>query len=640
MRILIAKLKHYKYIMCDKETTCVLKLSDIIKNQAIINIGTAGHVAQGKSTVVKRITGIATQTYKSERERNITIRLGYANCKLFRNPISNKVFALPEQTQKAYDPVTNDVLELLYQLSFVDCPGHQAYIATMISGSSIMDHVLVVVAADEPIPQSQTHEHLIALEYSGIEKANICYLLNKLDLINPMKVNIINSNLNSYLDQNFGVDKERKIIPISAATGDNIDAVVSHLAEQVQIRMNKTIEQAQQALEMYIVRSYNINRPNTPLDKLEGAVVGGTIRSGVIAIGDLVEIRPGVINIIDGKRVIQPLVSRVIALKSGKNDVKTAIPGGLIGVNLSLSAGLSSDDKLKGQVLTHFGKGDPIYNIISGKFRGASTLSPKASTKLNELKVGSILTVIINGIMNVKAKVTALKSKLSKKDGEVKGSISLELDKPIVMNIEKSKNCAAIEINGQLIAGLQVTSASCNMQINTTHPQTYIDWTPSNYKIINDLHDYHANETQSFEHLVGNISHIGKAVRVNVVKPIINIVNLTTYLLGIDKFVASMTPSVKVPNALDLNKIIIANLEVEFTNSKPRYNGEGVLVMSGRWNQKQFDNFISTFIASILRCPSCRSEVSVIAKDPKTKLISRHCTICNSVTYLNKLIMK
>ena len=59
-----------------------LKYSDIIKNQATINIGCIGHVSEGKSTLVKALTGIATQKYKSEQKRNITIKLGYANCKI------------------------------------------------------------------------------------------------------------------------------------------------------------------------------------------------------------------------------------------------------------------------------------------------------------------------------------------------------------------------------------------------------------------------------------------------------------------------------------------------------------------------------------------------------------------------------
>lgn len=619
----------------------VLKLSDVVENQAIINIGTAGHVAQGKSTVVRCITGQATQAFKAEKERNITIRLGYANCKIFLNPDTNKVFAFPEDTKKAYDPVTDEPLKQLYQVSFVDCPGHQAYIATMISGSYIMDHVLVVVAANESIPQPQTHEHLVALEYSGIPKTEMCYLLNKLDIVPPKKIPEIKDTLETYLDSNFGEhegegEDGRKVIPISAATGDNMDAVITHIAEQVQGRMAKTIEQAQQPLEMYIVRSYNINRPNTPIAQLEGAVVGGSILRGVLSVGDLIEIRPGVINMKDGKRVVQPLIAKVTSLKSGKNDVEAAIPGGLVGVNLSLYAGLSGGDSLKGQVLTHVGKGDPIYNVLTGKFRGASSLSAQATQLLAKVVTGSQLSVVVNGIMNVKGKVTRISSKLSKKTGEVKGSISIALDKPVVLNID-STNCVAIEIDGHLVAGLNVTEANCTMPVIDTIPETYQGWEPEKYSIVNDLPEYKASDTSDFTTLAGKIKHIGKAVKTEVIKPGLNIVNLSTFITGMDRFVASLTPDdAKVDHALDMNKIVVSHIERSFPNCKPRYNGEGVLVLTGRWNQKQFDGFLSAFIKNILRCPSCKSDVSVIAKHPKTKLISRNCTVCGSVTYLDK----
>jgi len=636
-------MNYTKTLMSESDKTInvpiVLKLSEVVKNQAIINIGTAGHVAQGKSTVVKRITGVATQAHKSEKERNITIRLGYANCKIFLNEKTNRVYAFPEQTEKAYDPETDEDLTLLYQVSFVDCPGHQAYIATMISGSYIMDHVLVVVAANEPIPQPQTHEHLVALEYSGIPKTEICYLLNKLDLVQPQKIPEIKDTLDTYLDSNFGEDESRQVIPISAATGDNMDVVITHITEQVHRRMTKTLEQAQKPFEMYAVRSYNINRPNTDITKLEGAVVGGTILRGVLAVNDLVEMRPGVINMVDGKKVVQPLIAKVMSLKSGKNDVDVAIPGGLVGVNLSLYAGLSGDDKLKGQVLTHLGQGDPIYNRLTGKFRGASSLSPQATAQLQNLEVGASLAVVVNGIMNVKAKVTELKSKKSKKSGEVKGTITLTLDRPVVLNIDND-NCVAIEIDGHLVAGLNVSSAECTMPVVMNIPDDYKSWTPSNFSIINDLPEYHTETSDGFDSLSSNVSHIGKAVKLNVVKPGINKVNLSTYITGMDKFVASLVPNdFHVKHALDMEKIVVSNIAVAFPNSKPRYSADGVLVLTRYWEQKQFDKFISTFIKLILKCPSCKSQVSVIAKDPKTKLISRNCSVCSSITYLNKLVM-
>uniref|UniRef100_A0A6C0JAD9 Tr-type G domain-containing protein n=1 Tax=viral metagenome TaxID=1070528 RepID=A0A6C0JAD9_9ZZZZ len=618
-----------------------IRLSNVVNNQAIINIGTAGHVAQGKSSVVRQLTGVATQVHKKEKEQNITIRLGYANCKLFRNPTTNKVYTFPDTTKIAYDPHTKVKLELLYQISFVDCPGHHSYISTMISGSAIMDYVLVVIAANESIPQPQTHEHLIALDYSGMDRNNICYLLNKLDLVKPKHVKEHRDKLNAYLKTNFG-ENYNNILPISAATGDNMDAVIVNIAKHVYKRLPKTIEQASDILKMYIVRSYNINRPNTSWNDLQGAVVGGSILAGVLAEDDIIEIRPGIINIINGKRVIQPLVSRVSALKSGSNNIDVAIPGGLIGVNLGLYAGLSGDDKLKGQILSHIGKGDPIYDCMTGSFRSVSALSGDVNQKLGELAVGDKINIVVNGIMNVSATILTFKIKKSKgKSSDMKGTILVKLDKPVVMNLEKN-NCVAMELNGHLVAGLNIKTAECSMPIvygaDITEEMSL--WKPIEWNIINDLHDYHNDTEMDFNKLASNITHITeKAVKVSCPIPVSKCLNLTTYLSDIDIFIAAIKPK-SIKNSVDLKHVFVSNIEHELPNSKPRFNQKDVLLLSGRYNQTIINKFVDSFCNKLLTCPSCKSTITILDKDSKTKMVSRECQICHAVTYLSSLMMR
>lgn len=274
-----------------------LKLSDIIQNQAIFNCGTAGHVSHGKSTLIHSLTGVATQRYQKEKERNITIKLGYANCKLFLDPKTNAIFSYPSTVKSAKNPDTGIELELLYNISFVDCPGHHAYMATMVSGSKIMDHSMVIIAANEQIPQPQTHQHLLALGYSRIER--LSFALNKMDLVREKDALRIKGRLDEYL---LSQDLSGPVYPISAATGTNVNKYCHYLASQVSERLPHIVEQAKCPLRMAIVRSYNVNRPNTPLEDMVGAVVGGSIRSGVLTIGDQVELRPGVVHMKNGKR--------------------------------------------------------------------------------------------------------------------------------------------------------------------------------------------------------------------------------------------------------------------------------------------------------------------------------------------------
>ena len=127
---------------------------DIISRQATINIGTIGHVAHGKSTLVKSISGVNTVRHFDEKIRNITIKLGYANSKLYKclacpAPGCYKSYgsAHPDQCKCDNADCTSN-LQLLRHISFVDCPGHDSLMATMLTGAAVMDAALMLVAAN------------------------------------------------------------------------------------------------------------------------------------------------------------------------------------------------------------------------------------------------------------------------------------------------------------------------------------------------------------------------------------------------------------------------------------------------------------------------------------------------------------
>ena len=145
---------------------------EVISRQATINIGTIGHVAHGKSTVVKALSGVHTVRFKNELERNITIKLGYANAKIFRSKdpkcvrpqcytsqvliekketliLKNIVLFLfvPFQGSSKEDTFMMDGFkyELIRHVSFVDCPGHDILMATMLNGAAVMDAALLLI---------------------------------------------------------------------------------------------------------------------------------------------------------------------------------------------------------------------------------------------------------------------------------------------------------------------------------------------------------------------------------------------------------------------------------------------------------------------------------------------------------------
>ena len=121
--------------------------------------GTIGHVAHGKSTVVKAISGVQTVRFKNELERNITIKLGYANAKIYRCPSCER-----PARYRAYGSSKEDAppcehcggpMGLVRHVSFVDCPGHDILMATMLNGAAVMDGALLLIASNESCPQPQ-----------------------------------------------------------------------------------------------------------------------------------------------------------------------------------------------------------------------------------------------------------------------------------------------------------------------------------------------------------------------------------------------------------------------------------------------------------------------------------------------------
>ena len=158
---------------------------EIISRQATINIGTIGHVANGKTILVFQISGILTTRHKIEKERNITYVLGYANAKLYKCPKCPQPECYKSAGSDADDHLKcdkcNEELELLRHVSFVDCPGHDILMATMLNGAAVMDAALLLIASNEICPQPQTIEHLAAVEC--IDLQNIIIIQNKIDLI-------------------------------------------------------------------------------------------------------------------------------------------------------------------------------------------------------------------------------------------------------------------------------------------------------------------------------------------------------------------------------------------------------------------------------------------------------------------------
>ena len=186
----------------DVATLDVSKLTpltpEVISRQATINIGTIGHVAHGKSTVVKAISGVQTIRFKNELVRNITIKLGYANAKIYKTDgPKDEPGNYRSKGSSTADEYVEDgkTWKLQRHVSFVDCPGHDILMATMLNGAAVMDAALLLIAGNEPCPQPQTSEHLAAVEIMRLKNIIILQVIPLVDdTIYAPSSNISNSH--------------------------------------------------------------------------------------------------------------------------------------------------------------------------------------------------------------------------------------------------------------------------------------------------------------------------------------------------------------------------------------------------------------------------------------------------------------
>lgn len=256
-------------------------------------VGTAGHVDHGKSTLVKALTGIDPDRLKEEKEREMTIDLGFAWLTL---PSGNVV-------------------------SIVDVPGHEAFIKNMLAGVGGIDAALLVIAADEGV-MPQTREHVAILDLLQVKGGLVA--LTKSDLAPDAEwIDLVSADIRKELADT--VLANAQIVPVSAKTRQGLDDVLCELDRLLQVVSPRS----------------DFGKPRLPIDRVFsiagfGTVVTGTLIDGSFSVGQEIEIVPG------GKR------GRIRGLQTHKEKVERAIPGSRVAINLS---GLRVEELARGQVV-------------------------------------------------------------------------------------------------------------------------------------------------------------------------------------------------------------------------------------------------------------------------------------------------
>jgi translation initiation factor 2 subunit 3 len=347
-----------------------------IEKLDMLNIGMVGHIDHGKTTLLSKVTGKFADTHSEELKRGITIKLGYADIILEKN------------NKKRY-------------ISFIDCPGHEMLMATMLSGSALMDAAILVIAANEGI-KPQTREHLIALQAKKIN--NIIIVQNKIDLVTKKQAIESYKTIKEFVKGT--VAENSIIIPVSAQQEINIDKIKDYLLE---------IETPKRDLEskplFLIARSFDINRPGTKINDLHGGIVAGILKRGVLSIGDYLEIKPGITEKHANQINYKTIRTKIVSIYRGKYPIKSASPGGSLAFETELDNVLTKADSLSGCVASNTGNLPDISNFIKLRYHlFPEVLGITEKIKIEDLKPSENIMLSINTTTTV-GKIKRIKNK-------------------------------------------------------------------------------------------------------------------------------------------------------------------------------------------------------------------------------------
>ncbi|HIG94220.1 MAG: Translation initiation factor eIF-2, subunit gamma [archaeon GW2011_AR13] len=345
-----------------------------------LNVGVVGHIDHGKTTLLSKITGKFADTHSEELKRGITIKLGYAELTIYKD--GNKFMSEKKGIPQRY-------------VSFIDAPGHEMLMATMLSGAATIDAAILVVAANEGI-KPQTKEHLLALQAKKIK--NIIIAQNKIDLVSKEKAL---ENYKTIKEFTKGTIAENSpIIPISAQQEINIDKILEELCK---IEIPKREINTEPIF--LVARSFDINRPGTEIKKLKGGVLGGILKKGKLKVGDEIEIKPGLSIKKANQQIYQTLTTKILSLHKGAESVEEVLPGASISIETELDPYLTKTDSLTGCLVSLKGVLPEISHSIKIKSElfkevlGTEEKKAVESLKTKEMLMLNVNTTITVGII-------------------------------------------------------------------------------------------------------------------------------------------------------------------------------------------------------------------------------------------------
>ena len=294
---------------------------------APLTLGTAGHVDHGKTALITLLTGKNTDRLREERERGVSIELGYAELEL---PTGRR-------------------------LSVVDVPGHERFVRTMVAGATGIDMFLLVVAADDGV-MPQTREHVAILELLGVPRGVVA--ITKADLVDDEILDLVRADVTEFLAGTTYA--QSPVAAVSARDGRGIPSLLGHLEE---VSAAAAAERRAGPARLPVDRSFAL--------KGIGAVVTGTVWRGVIRAGDALLVQPG------GK----PVTVRSVQVHD--RDAEAALAGQRAGVNLR---GVDKSEVERGQWLVGASETSAVTRVFDAWIKllpGARPLRGDAQVRLH-----------------------------------------------------------------------------------------------------------------------------------------------------------------------------------------------------------------------------------------------------------------
>lgn len=586
----------------------IINEKEVLERQATHLIGTLGHVSEGKSTFIRALTGVKTQRHQKEQERNITIHLGYANTKIYQNPETGEIKA-----QKTSDPKPEG-WDLVAHLSFVDCPGHEAFLATMLGGASIMDTACLIIATNqETIPQPQTLEHLIAAHLMGLDRYII--LQNKCDLVSKEDSLIAYDKIKGFLKDTMA--ENAPLYPISAQHEWNTEEALSCI-----LAMKEKEKNLSSPSQLTCVRSFDVNKPTQWISgesKMVGGVVGGCLSQGVLVKGDWIEVRPGFLTS-DGVTA-QPLLTQVTGIRCEENELPYAIPGSLIAIQTTLDPSFTATNRFVGQRIGVPGTLPPIVGDITIQFRNLK----RDSFPFGKAKQGERVKVCAN-VMTVEGTIVDIPDKKTRK---------IRLDKPLCL--AKEESVAILRMNSdagrELLEGCGVVkefeewdSVRYQDYSKVEKPNRNIIWVPADKPTFSEPpYNYSDLLDSLYETKDKTISSESQKLKLK--EPVLEGIPKHTIWVNWNAISSSLESGRELFDSVlysdHLREWICKELATTAT-----LNSSKQLILSGRWKLNAICNLLRKYINLYKKCKQCQKSETTLVK--RGKLVKVWCDRCRT----------